>query len=282
MKLALPHSVLFALLSGSIGCGRPAGAAATRVPAIDPASGASSCFLLYEIGVGEVGRTPAGGCGARVTPASTFKIPHALAALDAGVVSGPDAAFPYNGEPVPFETWRSDHSLASAMRYSVVWYFQRVARLLGPEREQAYLDRLEYGNRDPTSGLDSFWLGGSLRISPDEQERFLVRLYQNALPVGDGAMQTVRSILVQPPGVVVNASGEHPFAAPWPEGAVLSAKTGSSDDDVGASVRWLVGNVARKPRSWVFVSCVVGRDLDPLAALRLAENSLRRAGVLAR
>ena len=76
-----------------------------------------------------------------------------------------------------------------------MWYFQHVARVLGPEREQAYLDRLEYGNRDASSGLDSFWLGGSLRISPDEQEAFLVHLYRDALPVSEGAMQTVRSIL---------------------------------------------------------------------------------------
>jgi beta-lactamase class D len=282
MNLSLMHGMLVAVVSGCVGCGGPATGAEMRLPAVDSAIRASSCFLLYEMGVGEVSRGPAAGCGARVTPASTFKIPHALAALDAGVVLGPDASFPYDGAPVAFDTWRRDHTLASAMKYSVVWYFQRVARVLGPEREQAYLDRLEYGNRDASSGLDSFWLGGSLRIAPDEQERFLVRLYQNALPVSEGAMQTVRSILVQPPGVVVNASGEHPFAVPWPEGAVLSAKTGSTDDDLGASVRWLVGHVDRKPRSWVFVSCVVGPHLDPLAALRLAEGSLRRAGVLAR
>lgn len=214
-----------------------------------------------------------------MTPASTFKIPHALAALDAGVLSGPDAMLRYDGASVRFDAWRRDHTLASAMRYSVVWYFQGVARLLGEEREQLYLGRFGYGNQDPSSGLESFWLGGSLLISPDEQERFLVRLYENALPVSERAMQIVRSILVQPPGVVVNASGEHPFGGPWPEDAVLSAKTGSSDDD-GRSVRWLVGHVERRTRSWVFVSCVVGLQVEPLAAVRLAEVSLRRAGAL--
>jgi beta-lactamase class D len=240
----------------------------------------SSCFLLYEVGVGEVVRAPAEGCSTRVTPASTFKIPHALAALDAGVVSGPDAILRYDGAPAAFDVWRRDHTLATAMRYSVVWYFQRVARLLGVEREQLYLRRFEYGNEDPSSGPESFWIGGSLLISPDEQEGFLVRLYADALPVSKEAMQIVRSILVQPPGLVVNALGEHPFALPWPEDAVLSAKTGSSDDDHGRSVRWLVGHIERKARSWVFVSCVVGQRLQPLAAVNLAEDSLRRAGAL--
>ena len=56
------------------------------------------------MGVGEVRRSPAEGCSTRVTPASTFKIPHARAALDAGVLSGPDARFSYNGAQYPWET----------------------------------------------------------------------------------------------------------------------------------------------------------------------------------
>ncbi len=275
---ALRYGLALLLVLGASGCARPHQTRLDPSPA-GSASPASSCFLLYELGIGEVARGPIDLCATRVTPASTFKIPHALAALDAGVVAGPDTVFAYDGSPVRFETWRRDHTLASAMRYSVVWYFQRVARLLGREREQAYLDRLDYGNRDPSSGLDSFWLAGSLRISPEEQERFLVRLYQDALPVSAASMQIVRSILVQPPGVVVNAAGEYPFGAPWPEGAVLSAKTGSSDDG-GRTVRWLVGHVQRQGRSWVFVSCVVGVELDPLAAVNLAQDSLRRAGAI--
>ena len=59
-----------------------------------------SCFLLYEMGVGEVQRAPAEGCTERVTPVSTFKIAHALVALDSGVISGPDAVLAYDGAPL--------------------------------------------------------------------------------------------------------------------------------------------------------------------------------------
>ncbi len=45
-----------------------------------------SCFLLHEVGVGEIRREPSAVCGMRVSPQSTFKIPHALAGLDAGVI----------------------------------------------------------------------------------------------------------------------------------------------------------------------------------------------------
>jgi beta-lactamase class D len=167
------------------------------------------------------------------------------------------------------------------MRFSVVWWFQRVAERLGAAREREYLRRLAYGNADPSSGLITFWLGGSLTISPEEQAQFLLRLYENTLPVSQHAMRTVRGVLVQPVGMVVNAMGEHPFAGTWPAGTVLSAKTGSGRDKSGGAVRWLVGHVTRGGRSWVFVSCVTGDDsTPPLAAVDLAAQALRREGVL--
>ena len=92
-------------------------------------------------------------CGTPLPPASTFKVPHALAALDAGVVDGADAKFAYDGSPQPFESWRRDQTLATAMRFSVVWVFQRIAEKLGIERETEYLRKLSYGNADPSSGL---------------------------------------------------------------------------------------------------------------------------------
>ncbi len=258
------------------GCNHAAPSPPTAAPAPAVATSPSSaCFLLYELGVGEVRRAHAEACSTRITPASTFKIPHALAALDSGMLAGPNVTFAYDEAPDVPETWMRSHTLATAMRYSVVWYFQRVATMLGPDRERQYLAKFEYGNRDASSGLTTFWLDESLKISPDEQERFLVRLYEDGLPVSKNAMRTVRQILVQPPGVVVNAWGEHPFDAPWPEGTVVSAKTGSGED-----VRWLVGHVERKGRGWVFVSCVIGADLDPLVAIDLAARSLRGEHVL--
>jgi beta-lactamase class D len=242
---------------------------------------AEQCFLLHEVGAGDVRRSPATACRTRVPPQSTFKIPHALAALDAGVVRDADTKFAYDGTQYPFESWRREHTLATAMRDSVVWWFQRVAQELGMERERDYLQRFNYGNADATSGLTTFWLGGSLAISPDEQLQFLRKLFANALPVSDHAMRTVRQILVQPQGVVANAAGQHSFASPWPAGTSVSAKTGSGNTRDGGQVRWLVGHVSRGSRSWIFVSCVVGDESTPaLAAVNLAADALDREGVL--
>jgi beta-lactamase class D len=242
-------------------------------------SSRAECFLLFEVGVGPVRREPASGCAIRMTPASTFKIPHALAALDAGVIEGPDTKLAYDGRPVNFESWRHDHTLATAMHSSVVWYFQHVAMRLGIEREREYLRRFEYGNQDPSSGLTTFWLGGSLKISPDEQQRFLLKLYGDALPVNARAKEIVRAILVQPPGKVVNAAGAHEFGGPWPPGTVVSAKTGSESDG-DHSTRWVVGHVRRGTRSWIFVSSLTGKALSTLAAVELAAKALHQDGVI--
>lgn len=247
--------------------------AARRVPDI-------SCFLLRELGVGELRRAPAVGCAERVTPASTFKIPHALAALDAGVVANAETVFAYDGSPFPFESWRRDHTLASAMRNSVVWYFQRVADALGPAREREYLARFHYGNEDASGNPRRFWLEDSLLIAPDEQALFLERLYTGALPVRRFALETVRDILVQPEGTLTNAAGSHSFGAPWPPETVVSAKTGRGDYD-GLAVHWVVGSVRRATRTWVFVSCVTGRFAQgQLPARDLAVEGLRAEHVL--
>ncbi len=277
-----PGHVLIALVVFALSVAAGWSGLASRLDAAGqaPALPQGSCFLLHEVGVGEVRREPSEVCGMRVSPQSTFKIPHALAALDAGVI-GLDSQFAYDGSSQPFEAWRRDHTLQSAMRFSVVWWFQRVAEKLGATREREYLRRLDYGNADPSSGLTTFWLGGSLVISPDEQLQFLLRLFANKLPVSQNAMSTVRAVLVQPHGMVVNASGEHTFGATWPRDTTLSAKTGSGRDRSGQQVRWLAGHVSRGRRAWVFVSCVIGGDdTPPLAAVDLAAQALQREGVM--
>jgi len=242
--------------------------------------GLAACFILNEIGVAHVRRNPASSCSERVTPQSTFKIPHALAALDSGVIAE-NEVIAYDGHTVEWPSWRKEHALASALRYSVVWYFQEIARRLGADREREYLRRLEYGNQDSSGGLTTFWLGRSLAISPDEQVRFLLNLYADRVGVGEHAVETVRRLLIQPQGQVINASGAIPFAAPWPDGTVVSAKTGAGPNADGRAVRWLVGHVRRGTRAWIFVSNVVGPpDLPRTAAIDQAGRGLMDEHVL--
>ena len=61
---------------------------------------------------------------------------------------------------------------------------------------QTRLSRLGYGNADISSGLDSFWLGGSLRISPREQVALLARLARGEVPFSPEHVATLRRIMV--------------------------------------------------------------------------------------
>jgi beta-lactamase class D len=124
----------------------------------------------------------------------------------------------------------------------------RLAQRLGPEREKAYLQKFAFGNMDASSALTSFWVGGSLQVTPEEQLAFWLKLYENTLPVAASAATSVKQMLIQPRGVVINAAGEHPFDAPWPAGTVVSTKTGSAADRSGRGARWLIGHIDKSGR----------------------------------
>ena len=85
-------------------------------------------------------------------------------------------------DAILFPYWNHDHTLASATRESVVWYFQELAARIGPERMQEYIDKIGYGNKDISGGLTTFWLGSSLQISALEQVDLLNKLYSGQLP----------------------------------------------------------------------------------------------------
>jgi beta-lactamase class D len=134
--------------------------------------------------------------GTRYTPASTFKIPHALFALDAGLVRDEFQVFPWDGVRRDIASWNQDQDLRSSMRNSVVWVFQQFARAIGEEGEKRYLRKCDYGNADPSGGVDRFWLDGKLKISAYEQIAFLQRLYRNELPFRVEHQRLVKDIMI--------------------------------------------------------------------------------------
>lgn len=151
----------------------------------------------------------------RFVPASTFKIPHLLFALDAGVATGAAQAFRWDGVPRRFAHWNRDQTLAEAMRGSTVWVFQDFARALGERRERRYLRRVGYGNRSVAGGIDRFWLDGGLAISAVEQIEMLRRLHQDALPFDAAHQRLVKDLIVieRSPGFVLHGKTGWTFDA---------------------------------------------------------------------
>lgn len=162
----------------------------------------------------------------RFCPASTFKVPHALFALDAGVLSDEFEVIPWDGAERQVAPWNGDQTLRSSMRHSTVWVYQRFARALGADRERAYLEKLGYGNGAVGDDVESFWLDGSLRVSALEQVEFLRGLYRNELPFAVEHQRLVKDVMV-------NEAGRD-----W----ILRAKTGwqaRQDRHLGWWVGWV-------------------------------------------
>lgn len=118
----------------------------------------------------------------RYSPASTFKVPHTLFALDAGVVKDEFQIFPWDGVKRGYEPHNQDQNLRSAMRNSALWVYENFAKEIGEKKARAYLERVDYGNMDPSTESGAYWVDGKLAISATEQVTFLKKLYQNELP----------------------------------------------------------------------------------------------------
>jgi beta-lactamase class D len=149
------------------------------------------CFVLYDLKNDRYLRYNEQRCRRRFSPFSTFKIPNSLIGLETGVIKDAEFVIPWdrvkyppqeNWNVEPFSHWGQDHTLRTAIKYSVVWYYRELATRVGPARMKDNLEKLRYGNRDISGGIDRFWLNSSLRVSPDEEVEFLKALYLKNCP----------------------------------------------------------------------------------------------------
>ena len=165
--------------------------------------GTEGCFALYDLKGDRYLRYNEERCRRRFSPFSTFKIPNSLIGLETGVIKDAEFVIPWdrvkyppgNWTTEPYKHWGQDHSLRTAIKYSVVWYYRELASRVGAARMEQWLEKFGYGNRDASGGIDHFWLDSSLRISPDEQVEFLKAFYQGRLPVSKRSSDIVKEII---------------------------------------------------------------------------------------
>lgn len=160
--------------------------------------------------------------GKRFSPASTFKIPHTLMALDAGVLRDEFQVFKWDGVERSFPAHNRDQDLRSAMRNSALWVYQQFGNTIGEQKARSYLQRIDYGNTDTSTDEGAYWVDGNLAISAKEQAAFLQRLYRNELPFKTEHQRLVKDVMI------VEAGRD------W----ILRAKTGW-DGRIGWWVGWV-------------------------------------------
>ena len=185
-------------------------------------------------------------------PASTFKIPNSIIALETGVVGDPDKdVFKWDGVTRSIEPWNKDHTLRSAIAVSAVPVYQEIARRIGAERMQKYVDLFDYGNRDIGGGIDQFWLTGNLRIDPMQQIDFVDRLRRGVLPVSKRSQELVRDIMP------VTKVGD----------ATIRAKSGLLGAEQGKpSLGWMVGWAEKGSQQTVFAMNMDCKTPEHIAA----------------
>ena len=227
-------------------------------------AGTTGTFALHDVTGGQLTVVNQSRAERPYPPASTFKIPHSLIALETGVVADENEKIPYGGKPQRIKEWEQDMGLRDAVRVSNVPVFQEIARRVGPEREREWLRRLGYGNTEIGTVVDRFWLDGPLAISARDQALWLSRLARAELPASAAHQRLVRDIL----------------RLEQRDGYTLYGKTGwttATEPGLG----WWVGWVERDDRLYCFaLNLDMTRDADAPKRVATGRELLRRLDVL--
>ena len=197
------------------------------------------------------------------SPASTFKIPNTLIALDTAVVASIESEFKWDGMEKGRTAWNRDQTLESAFKVSCVWCYQEIARSVGASHYTSELAAINYGNQEIGQYVDQFWLNGDLRISAVEQIDFLQRLYAYSLPYRREHIDIVKTVMLDEQAADYSLYSKSGWTGP------------------GLHVGWYVGFVEKGDEAWLF-AMNFSMDNAEQAGLRkeLTMRALRALGIL--
>ena len=142
-------------------------------------SGYEGSFVLYDLNGDTWNVYDMEQATLRTAPNSTYKIYDALFGLEEGVIAPDDSFMAWDGTNHPFEAWNGNQDLFSAMQSSVNWYFEEIDKQIGGAAIQDYIRKIGYGNEIVNANLSSYWMQGTLKISPVEQVELLTALHNN-------------------------------------------------------------------------------------------------------
>ncbi len=196
----------------------------------------------------------------RFSPASTFKIFNSLVGLQTGIITDEKMIIKWDGKMRLFpngdtaKSWNKNMDMTEAFKVSSVPFYQEVARRIGKDTMQQWIDSVGYGNKNISGPVDSFWLNNTLKISPDEQLGLVKKLYFDQLPFRKSVQQMVRDVMLQENNTAYQ----------------LSYKTGWGFGEDGNAIGWLVGWIEENKHVYFFVTFVKAPSADTdLSAVRL-------------
>jgi beta-lactamase class D len=185
-------------------------------------------------------------------PASTFKIVNSLIGLQTGKIVNDSMVIKWDGVKRWVDDWNKDLTMYEAFRVSALPYYQEVARRIGKDTMQYWLDTLKYGAKTDTekvvikTKVDTFWLDNSITITPDQELGLVKRLYFDQLPFFKTHQETVKRAMLMED----NANYR------------LAYKTGWSGwrEDRGKQIGWVVGWIEENRHPYFFVLNLESKD----------------------
>ena len=110
--------------------------------------------MLLDGQTGAFTRWNAARADQRFAPCSTFKIPNTAILLETGAATDPEFVVKYDPAlKASREAWRQDHTLRSAYRDSVLWYYHALSKKAGLPAEARLVKQFGYGNADTSGGV---------------------------------------------------------------------------------------------------------------------------------
>ena len=204
-------------------------------------------------------------------PASTFKIVNSLIGLQTGVISSDSMVIKWDGVQRRIADWNKDLSMYEAFRVSAVPYYQEVARRIGKNNMEYWLDTVNYGAgpKDTAfvikTAIDTFWLDNTLKITPDEELGLVKMLYFNQLPFFKTYQEKVKKAML--------FENETTYR--------LSYKTGWGKNENGSHLAWIVGWVEENNHPYFFVLNFESADTNadiPTIRMKILKGMLRQLG----
>jgi beta-lactamase class D len=174
-------------------------------------------------------------------PASTFKILNSLIGVETGRVKDSSTVIPWDGITRKIPEWNQDLTMQKAFHYSAVPWYQELARRIGKDTMQHWLDTVGYarshGKPAIAANLDTFWLDNSIKVTGDEQLGLVKKLYFNQLPFQPRSQRIVANMMREEE----NSNYK------------LSYKTGWGFTEKGHALGWIIGFIEENNHPYFFV-----------------------------
>jgi beta-lactamase class D len=217
---------------------------------------AEGCFAIMDNGTGEftVYNLPRYR-DSSFLPASTFKIVSSLIGLQTGKISSDSMVIKWDSVKRFSEDWNRDLNMYDAFRVSAVPYYQEVARRIGKDTMEYWLNRIGYGAKSDSdkivirSAIDRFWLDGSLKITPDQQLGLIKKLYFNELP---GFFKTNQEKVKRAMLFEDKTTYRLGYKTGW----------GSWNELTGKHIGWVVGWIEENQHPYFFVLNLESKEKD--------------------